>query len=543
MSKYITFTNGLLTNVSGSQINVTSSSNPSNYVDLVSSGSSYISMGHDTSLSDLDFSDFTFEGYFNLKTNTNLPTNEQDTGYIAFKATPTTPVFFGWYIKYDRQNGGANDGDVYLNFQSSTKFHHPTLGDKLQIGTIGSGSAVPMPRNNILNNWHHFAVSGSHTISGSKTVDMSRHFYIDGLESPSFNTSVAYYTDSGLTDASEDLTIGRYHVITYPTYIDKSSDIEVGWMRLSSSERYSGSFIPNDMNTPPSSDANTIAVWPVNEGTGTVLDNAEGTSTRDGNIVSGSWAVGSQGSSSLGARKYTFVNGLLTNVSNVIPGLAPQQGKMTFINGLLTSASLTYVSSSGSSVVPPITGGDWLTLTIWDTGLFNFEFTAPHTIRHPGNGTYLGNGLMQMVHISTYGSQYCTFVFKGDMNAPAGTRFSKNIFVDIEHLSGTFDSGFANPNMRIDGTKSQIYGFADPGTINGLTLYQGTLYLGTLPPLGRATLSNTNTSGFYWSDVDSKWFAVTFDYDDITTTCQYQIHNIWFQDYYTGQLILVWTKS
>jgi hypothetical protein len=61
----------------------------------------------------------------------------------------------------------------------------------------------------------------------------------------------------------------------------------LGWTRLSNSIRYSTDFVP--ARTPPAVDANTIAQWNMTEGTGTTVDNAEGTASRDGTITSGTW--------------------------------------------------------------------------------------------------------------------------------------------------------------------------------------------------------------------------------------------------------------
>ena len=53
---------------------------------------------------------------------------------------------------------------------------------------------------------------------------------------------------------------------------------------------------------------------------------------------------------SSGARAYTFINGILTNVGQVLPGVTPAQLQMTFTNGLLTAYYIVSGSSSASSI-------------------------------------------------------------------------------------------------------------------------------------------------------------------------------------------------
>jgi len=50
---------------------------------------------------------------------------------------------------------------------------------------------------------------------------------------------------------------------------------------------------------------------------------------------------------STGARAYTFINGILTNVGQVLPGVTPSQLNMTFTNGLLTNYYIVSGSSTG----------------------------------------------------------------------------------------------------------------------------------------------------------------------------------------------------
>jgi hypothetical protein len=55
--------------------------------------------------------------------------------------------------------------------------------------------------------------------------------------------------------------------------------------------RHTTDFTPPSLIAPPDVDAYTLALWLLDEGTGTNLDNAEGTAGRDGTLVNGAWAT------------------------------------------------------------------------------------------------------------------------------------------------------------------------------------------------------------------------------------------------------------
>lgn len=78
--------------------------------------------------------------------------------------------------------------------------------------------------------------------------------------------------------------------------------------------------------------------------------------------------VGASGSnlsgSDIGARSYTFINGLLTNVSPIMPGAIGNQQNFSFINGLLVNVS---GSISGSVTPPPPPSPP--SSTIWVAGV------------------------------------------------------------------------------------------------------------------------------------------------------------------------------
>lgn len=61
----------------------------------------------------------------------------------------------------------------------------------------------------------------------------------------------------------------------------------IGWARISNTARYTANF--NVMRLPAKKDANTKAQWNFTEGSGTTLDNIEGTATYDGSVTGATW--------------------------------------------------------------------------------------------------------------------------------------------------------------------------------------------------------------------------------------------------------------
>lgn len=66
----------------------------------------------------------------------------------------------------------------------------------------------------------------------------------------------------------------------------------MGWMRLSNNDRYNGaagdSFSPPSRRVTPALDANTVGLWPINEGTGSTADDIS-TNNNNGTIANGVW--------------------------------------------------------------------------------------------------------------------------------------------------------------------------------------------------------------------------------------------------------------
>jgi hypothetical protein len=121
--------------------------------------------------------------------------------------------------------------------------------------------------------WHHFC-----------------YLFNDGGDRKGYLACDGVWTTGGtasgaiVADAAYDVVIGASN--------GKNSNFltgAVGWMRISNVARWTAgtNFIPP--RTPPATDANTLAQWNMGEGTGTTVDNAEGTATRDGTITDGTW--------------------------------------------------------------------------------------------------------------------------------------------------------------------------------------------------------------------------------------------------------------
>ncbi len=87
-----------------------------------------------------------------------------------------------------------------------------------------------------------------------------------------------------VADTAEVVRIGGYIGEVGYGFIGR-----VGWQRISDVCRYPGS--PPGPELPPTVDGNTLAQWNVSEGSGSTLDNAEGTADYDGVITAGAWVT------------------------------------------------------------------------------------------------------------------------------------------------------------------------------------------------------------------------------------------------------------
>jgi len=116
--------------------------------------------------------------------------------------------------------------------------------------------------------WHHYAM----TFIDSE--DYPR-FFLDGVEKPPVQT--APKAGSYISDVGGDLEI-----IATPTPDPVRKSVTLGYFRLSNTRRWTSTFTPPELcNDKPAVDANTMLQYDFLEGTGTAVDNEEGTAASD----------------------------------------------------------------------------------------------------------------------------------------------------------------------------------------------------------------------------------------------------------------------
>lgn len=121
--------------------------------------------------------------------------------------------------------------------------------------------------------WHHVAI----TFDGASAPQI----WLDGVEVSAYFLQAAP-GGSYVSDVGSDLVflpdLGGFGWGVY-------QQIEFGWIRISDTDRYSTSFTPDDLCSPPVIDANTVIQFNLAEGAGLTLDNAEGTAALDGTVT------------------------------------------------------------------------------------------------------------------------------------------------------------------------------------------------------------------------------------------------------------------
>jgi hypothetical protein len=122
--------------------------------------------------------------------------------------------------------------------------------------------------------WHHL------TFYFNDAGDRKIYFAVDGV----WQTASGAGVGAIVSDAANSLTIGRRSVAA----AEFMSGC-IGWTRISNNDRYTHGTNFKPTRIAPVTDANTIALWQVDEGTGNTLDNDEGTAGRDGTITNGTW--------------------------------------------------------------------------------------------------------------------------------------------------------------------------------------------------------------------------------------------------------------
>jgi hypothetical protein len=128
-------------------------------------------------------------------------------------------------------------------------------------------------------NWHHVV------FYFNDAGDRKIYIAIDGT----WLTAGSAGNGAIVADNALDFLIGADYS-TAPQYFWTG---KTGWARVSNNDRYSHgvNFTPPGIKNYPASDANTLALWKADEGTGATLDNAQGTAARDGTLVNATWTT------------------------------------------------------------------------------------------------------------------------------------------------------------------------------------------------------------------------------------------------------------
>lgn len=161
------------------------------------------------------------------------------------------------------QVGGANTGWGLWSLSSQLYFTmFRTTG---AVSAVAGAGTVPAT-------WWHWAV----------TFDVStgamRH-WINGTATGSAATFSGTYKG----DSTQTLYIGRD---TGGNYLTGA----VGWVRVSNIVRYSSNFTPAPKCTPPATDANTLLLYRLTEGAGTVIADSSA-NTNTGTLANGTWSA------------------------------------------------------------------------------------------------------------------------------------------------------------------------------------------------------------------------------------------------------------
>lgn len=135
--------------------------------------------------------------------------------------------------------------------------------------------------------YHAGGMSVAHSPANALPVGTWRHLagcfdgssisvWVDGAN----KTQYALATDAAVANTGQAVRIGGN--------LGAGFVGRVGWCRISDVVRYAAPFSVRPVSY-PTVDAHTLAQWNVSEGSGSTLENAEGTSDYDGSIVGAKW--------------------------------------------------------------------------------------------------------------------------------------------------------------------------------------------------------------------------------------------------------------
>ena len=172
----------------------------------------------------------------------------------------------GWNIIFDKTAGAATGWNIILDNASGITGTIYCAG--VPATTISGVTNMP------LNAWKHIAMTWD------DAADRKIRLFIDGV---SYSTILFAGGGAIVADAANDLYIGNNVVMGF-----RSFDGYIGWSRISNYVRYGGIFQPPPRCIIPQVDTGTLGLW-IHEGTGTAIDNIEGTAARDGVATNCTW--------------------------------------------------------------------------------------------------------------------------------------------------------------------------------------------------------------------------------------------------------------
>jgi hypothetical protein len=126
--------------------------------------------------------------------------------------------------------------------------------------------------------WHHIAMTFDD--AGDRKV----RIFIDGAEPGAYDIQNVTGNGAVKSDAAFNGSIGCGYDGAY------RMTGRVGWVRISNNVRYTVAFTPIARNAPPASDANTIRLFKMDEGSGTTINDTSA-NAQDGTLTAGSWVV------------------------------------------------------------------------------------------------------------------------------------------------------------------------------------------------------------------------------------------------------------
>lgn len=273
----------------------------------------YINFGNDTTVNNMLDESLTLEGWFNAYT-------KETSGAILFWGKNYN-IDHGWGTKYYQKTIPNDPNSHFLgafNFQTkdSDRFGYYELND----------------------HWHHIAVQ--YDVSTRNTT-----VYIDGMA----HTSGTSNTGEGIAwdDSAVPGLIGAYTT-------DGGYNISGmgGWQRISNVVRYTSNFTPNSLFNPPASDANTIRLFKLDEGSGTTIIDYS-SNALNATLANGFWAKVDSSGTYIETRTFT-VSGTITEDSTSLSGVDVTMGATTVTTGADGKFSFSGLTQGTTGTITPV---------------------------------------------------------------------------------------------------------------------------------------------------------------------------------------------